>query len=456
MGSGSSRAHRSFSVAPSPEASQGGPTGQSSAGQRPELRPPEDLERSAAGMQAAAAAPRARGAGGGMGGGGGGGLSGYVPEPGGVPVDDLATATTSVAEELGQDHAASVAAQQAARDAGGVGESSWSDDPTAFQAAYDAARAAQRAGGAAVPFMTEDATGGLGSAQGGRAFGVEIEFDIDPSVDRAAAIGAIGRDLHAAGLTSSPYQRGYHARPSESLAGTWRFEADCTVHGEIVSPVMHDDPASWQRLSQVCDIVRRHGGRATARTGGHVHVGVGDFDHTVENHNNLLGLAASHEDVLYRLAQNPGRRAHRGTAWCMPNAVPTQPYRDLIEVRHRNSSHGTALNFQSVAGQRTDHVEFRMWDSSLDPGVIQAQVKLSLGMTQAAFVTRPGAPAAGHEPIGSHRSRNHGLGGRQRLRGDAWHADTASFRHLVDRIYTRDADKAQATALFAVTRWQRG
>jgi hypothetical protein len=455
MGSGSSRAHRSFSVAPSPEASQGGPTPQSSAGQRPELRPPEDLEGTAVGMQAAAAAPRARGAGGGMGGAGGGGLSGYVPEPGDVPAGELATATTSVAEELDQDHAASVAAQQAARDVGGVGESTWSDDPTAFQAAYDAAQAAQRAGGPAVPFMTEDATGGLGSAQGGRAFGVEIEFDIGPGVDRAAAIGAIGRDLHAAGLTSSPYQRGYHSRPSDSLAGVWRFEADSTVHGEIVSPVMHDDPASWQNLAQVCDIVRRHGGRATARTGGHVHVGVGDYDHTVENHNNLLQLTASHEDVLYRLAQNPGRRAHRGTMWCRPNTVPTQPYHDVRAVQSRNTSHDLGLNFQSVGGRQTDHVEFRMWDSSLDPGVIQAQVKLSLGLTQAAFATRPGASAA-HEPIGSHRSRNQGLGSGRRLRGDAWHADTASFRGLVDRIYTRDADKAQATALFAVTRWQRG
>ena len=40
---------------------------------------------------------------------------------------------------------------------------------------------------------------------------------------------------------------------------------------------------------------------------GHVHIGVGDYDHTVENHNNLLGLFRENEDTLYRLAQNPDR-----------------------------------------------------------------------------------------------------------------------------------------------------
>ena len=38
--------------------------------------------------------------------------------------------------------------------------------------------------------------------------------------------------------------------------------------------------------------------RMTIRTGGHVHVGVGDYDHTVENHNNLLGLFKENEDTL--------------------------------------------------------------------------------------------------------------------------------------------------------------
>ncbi len=94
-----------------------------------------------------------------------------------------------------------------------------------------------------------------------------------------------------------------------------------------------------------------------------------------------------------------------------------------------------------------------MWDSSLDPGVIQTQVKLSLGMAQAAFASS-GEPSAA-EPLGTHRSNNTGLGRGGRLRGDAWSRDTRSFRSMLDRIFSRDADKEQATALFAATRWQR-
>ena len=379
----------------------------------------------------------ARGGGAGMGVGSGAGVT--PPEEfEGVPCD--------AAAEIGAAHAASEAAQREAQEREPEFSASWADNPSAFQAAYRAARERRARGEAAVEFMTDDATGGLGARQGGRAFGVEIEFDVAPGIDRHQALAAIGRDLHAAGLTNSPEQRGYHARPSDSAAGLWRFEADSTVAGEIVSPIAYDEPRTWAQLAQVCEIVRRHGGVATQRTGGHVHVGVGDYDHTVGNHNNLLAMFQAHEDVLYRLAQNPTQRQHRGTDWCAPNRVPAAPYFDPHSVRYANQSHRIGVNFQSVSGRTTDHVEFRMWDSSLDPGVIQAQVKLSLGMAHAAFRSR-GERWAQREPIGAHRTRNASLGRGRRLRGDAWQADTASFRQLVDRIFTRDQDRAQATAL---------
>ena len=127
---------------------------------------------------------------------------------------------------------------------------------------------------------------------------------------------------------------------------------------------------------------------------------------------------------------------------------------DTETVHGGNNSHGVGLNFQSVHGRQTDHVEFRMWDSSLDPGVIQAQVKLSLGMAHAAFRSM-GERWGTREPVGTHRQRNAPPPRGRRLRGAAWRADTASFRRLVDRVFSRDEDKAQATALFAVTRWQR-
>jgi hypothetical protein len=359
----------------------------------------------------------------------------------------LAEARAASAQRLGADHEASLAAHTRASAGGG---SRWAEDPSAFQAAYRQAQERRRQGQRVVPFVTENATGGLGARNGGRGFGVELEFDIDPGVNRQGALAAIARDMHAEGLIPHARQSGYH---SSSDYTRWRFETDATVHGEIVSPVLHDEPQSWEQLAKVCEIVRRHGGRASARAGGHVHVGVGDYDHTVEHHNNLLAMFRNHEDVLYRMAQNPERSTHRGTYWCRPNRVPATPYHSPNQVAANHGNHTVGMNFGAVLGRRTDHVEFRMWDSSLDPGVIQTQVKMSLGLTQAAFAST-GEPVA-PEPLGSHRSANASLGRGNRLRGEAWQRDTKRFRSMLDRIFSRDVDKEQATALFAATRWQR-
>ena len=368
----------------------------------------------------------------------------------------MARATDTSAGVLEAEHTASVAAQEqaAAAAAAGVG-SSWADDPTAFQAAYVAARRRRARGEAPVPYMTEDATGGLGARNGGRPFGVEMEFNLDPSVNRAAALQAIANDLHAAGLLRQPRQADYHASSDYSQ---WRFETDPTVAGEIISPVMYDEPQRWAQLAQVCEIVRRHGGQATTgSTGGHVHIGVADYDHTVENHERLLATFHEHEDTMFRLAQNPDRRRHRGIGWCRPNMATAygRRSRDVAGFAASHTSHNIAMNFQATgSGGEGSHVEYRMWDSSLDPGTIQAQVKMSLGMTQAAFASSQ--PPGPRTPLGTHRAANAAAGRGGRLRGEAWQRDTAGFRGLVDRVFHRDADKAQATALFAVTRWQQG
>jgi hypothetical protein len=360
---------------------------------------------------------------------------------------------TDVLADVAAEHIAADAAADLERDQWpDRPEVSYLEDPAAFERDYREARARRARGEDAVPYMTENATGGLGARDGGRSFGVEIEFDLAPGVDRYTALAAIGRDLYEAGLTSSPLQQRYHAGgrvPSESHRGGWKFETDASVDGEIVSPKMYDEPETWQNLARVCEIVRRHGGTATARTGGHVHVGLHDFDHTVERHNRLLSMAAGHQDTLYRLASNPDRRDHRGLGYCRPNQDPGRGYSSVGSVRVLNAGHGVGVNFGSVHGQGTDHVEYRMWDGSLNAGVIQAQVNLSLGMTAAA--ARGGFTPPPAERVGSHLARNPG---RRQLRGEAWRESTANFRQLADTVFRRAANSAQAAALFAATRWQ--
>ena len=374
----------------------------------------------------------------------------------------LGPALEQVNAELAQDHAESVDAQTRARDTWDTSESvSYTEDHTAFQGDYNAARDRAAAGEPPIPYMRENATDGLGSRDGGRAFGIEIEFDVEPGRDRGTVLRNIGAALHREGLTRTATQQPYHSVErrgyTENHQGGWAFESDCTVHGEIVSPIMYDEPQTWNNIEKVMRIVRENGGIATTRTGAHVHVSAHNYDHTVENHNRLLNTFAENEDLIYRLSANPERGQHRGSRWCAPNSVPSTGYRDVRDAQYRNSSHGLGVNMQSVAGRESDHVEFRTFDGSLDPSVMQTQIKLALGITESAFRDTTQAPTGARTPIGSHRAHNRAEhGARRRLTGEAWRQDTAGFRALADRIFRRREDKAQLTALFQQTKWSRG
>src|SRR5262249_27033982 len=113
-------------------------------------------------------------------------------------------------------------------------------------------------------------------------------------------------------------------------------------------------------------------------------------------------------------------------------------------------SRDSAVNPTAFTGGPESYFEFRTFDGSLDLGVIQAQVKIALGLT-AAVPRNAGRPL----PMPGEK-----LGGHFRLQdwsqqSRAEHiSSTRSFRELVDLIFTRALDKAQATALLAATSWQ--
>src|ERR1035437_7822449 len=109
-------------------------------------------------------------------------------------------------------------------------------------------------------YLTHDV---LGSPT--QTFGIEIEFD-------GGDVDAIAAELYDLGLTSSRFQASYHS--PLRVPGKWLVENDLTVTGEIVSPVLTDTPETWRDLQVICATVKKHGGRATKRTGAHVHVGV--------------------------------------------------------------------------------------------------------------------------------------------------------------------------------------
>lgn len=331
--------------------------------------------------------------------------------------------------------------------------SSWSTDEGGmdlFQAAYNAARERKANGEPAVP-LDLDSPG-----IPGRKFGVEIEFNL---TSRTAEVkDRIIRRMIEAGIfePGATWER-YHGISRQRRANgeeVFSVESDCTVDGEFITPILEDTPENWRKIATICQILKEEGAITGAHggndpPGGHIHVSLDDFDHGVPSHDAILNTWGVHGDTLWRLSSHPDR-AHRDPRFCSPSSMHYGPHDSVQEVRRYNSGHHTTINFESTTGEVKDHVEYRAWDETLDPGVMQAQVRLSLAITEAALrdPTPTGAPI---ERIGTHLEQYRG----RRLSGEEWRGATAPVRRLVDHLFANERHKEQIASLFTTTRWQR-
>jgi len=348
----------------------------------------------------------------------------------------------------------------------------YSEDTESFYTTYTAA--AERAAASDtpdIPYQRENALDGMATRGSGQAFGVEIEYDFPNSMsyhERREANSRIGRELYEAGLASDHSQLGYAASRRSGYRDThinpdgssnWSFERDGSVGGgELVTPPMYDEPETWERLETAVAILKRNGAVASKKAGAHVHVGTGFFQGDVAKYTELARLMTQHEDVMLRIASDPNRGTHRNNGYTAPlSAVPAEGFSDVSQAKRWQGSRTKALNLASVAsaGQdpSKDHVEFRVFDASLDAGTLQAQIKTAVSMTNAAARIAQDAPTQRtKEPAGSHAERAKARG-RRRLTKDDVIEDTATFRSLLDTLFTRKADKDQLIALFARNKW---
>ncbi|MBT2226184.1 amidoligase family protein [Nonomuraea sp. NEAU-A123] len=328
-------------------------------------------------------------------------------------------------------------------------EVSYRWNPEAFERDLAEAFARAERGEPVVPYLTEDATGGLAAPGTGFKFGREIEYDLPESLKphQDAINQAIARDLYDAGLTRDPWTHPYHTGHDGGYYegdNGWRLEQDESVAGELVSPPLYDTPRTWESIQLVCEIIKSHGGVATGSTGGHIHVDTSVFDHIPAFYQRLLRLVnRNYFDTFLRLMTNPEQGHHRGLDYCKPNMLDSAGYVTLDELVSSQFERESVINVQSVEGGRTDHTEVRLPDGSLDPGVIQTQIKLALGTVGLALRLGDDQFPLNHDVkdvAGNHTEH------RKRL-------DYSSYLELADHLYHRAADKAQLTALFAITRW---
>lgn len=376
------------------------------------------------------------------------------------------SAPTPVDVEAAQQSAeAAIAADWSRTEEGrGEAEKTWaSDNETsnystnfdAFEKDISAARERIATGEHPIPYMRENVLDGACAEGSKEGFGVELEFVLPRGVNKQELNQAIAADLYAAGLTKYDRQMGYHqgARDiSRTHQGGWRFERDCTVDGEIISPIMQDTPETWDTINKVCNIIKQHGGKASAKTGSHVHVSAPNLTGGAAAH--LVHAVNQHEDVIYRLSSNPEKPQHRRLQWCNPNRAISEQVVDFAAVR-ATTSHSSGLNLAHTSGGDNDHPEFRHWDGTLDPNVIQAQAKLSVAMAFAAKRLDGQPVTRKKEPVGSHHKRLFAIRGRSRraLTSDELRDDSATTRSFIDTLFKRPEDKAQIASLFHITKW---
>lgn len=365
----------------------------------------------------------------------------------------------------------------------------YSQDTAAFMEAFTAAKEARTAanGQTVVPLIRENALDGMAQRGSGQGFGMEIEYEFPATMsysERRDANERIGRALYAASLTYDSRQVGYGASRTRGFrdthtdangVGNWSWERDGSVNGgELVTPVMYDEPETWAKLEQAVQILRDNGAVPSRRAGAHVHVGTAMYTGDPAKYAELARLMVQHEDVMLRLAADPERGTHRNSSYAAPlREVPADGFADISSARTWQGGRTKVLNFNGVnspvtvttrdaRGRETqmqdasylrDHPEFRIFDSTLHAGTMQAQIKLAVAMTHAAARNADlGGTTRTREAAGSHARRVKARGRRQPTEAELLE-ETATFRSLLDTLFRRKQDKDQLVSLFAHTKW---
>ncbi len=169
---------------------------------------------------------------------------------------------------------------------------------------------------------------------------------------------------------------------------------------EMVTPKLTYDQLPV--LQECMRRVKRAGAKVNESCGIHVHVD--GANHNRQSLKNLIGIMFSKEDILFKALQVNEERAKR---WCKKVREPmlreartlsSDETKDLTELEqiwyegdeghgdHYNKTRYHALNLHSMFYRGT--VEFRCFNSTLNPGQAAAYVNLCLAMSAQAIAQR--------------------------------------------------------------------
>lgn len=315
---------------------------------------------------------------------------------------------------------------------------SFADDPSTF-------RDVILGSGRNVPFYSGgDGQPVLTGYAANARFGIEIEFNSDDLTSQTR--NRVIANLNAAGLIRAAHASGYHSAASSGHT-RWVLENDGSVHlgGELVTPVLGDDAASWAQLATACSAIAVEGVH-THWAGSHTNISADDY--TPETAWRLAVLFRQHEDDLFRMGRTRGSR--RSNGYRAPVEDPGPRWLESHQGRSYRYVHGSAVNLTHMQGANP-RIEFRFPDASHDAGVIQAQVRLCAALTNYVR-TNDVDPTAPARPYGT----SYAEGWTRSLMNSSTTPDefarrTEPVRRLIDTLFDTDQARLQTAIL-----WGRG
>lgn len=290
-------------------------------------------------------------------------------------------------------------------------------------------------------------------------FGIELEF-VGGNAD------AIAQELYSLGICAFNHRVGYH---SESVPGKWKLERDGTVSdgasgGELVSPILKDTPETWSTIEKICEVAKRHGATIDQRCGGHIHFGITPLDTARQRWRRFFRSVGSFEDIIYRLSGgNLGQIRSNYSRYATPfseQARRTARSRfslndrndiDQLAQRASNQSRYYGVNLTNIYREnRPNTVEFRYFNGSLDPGQIQANVKIANGFLTAAEKARTKSTET--SPSTESMKKRGNLLQEHFIDGDS-RTNHTGIKRFLDIMFTRKTDKDTVLSVYAKNRW---
>ncbi|NCF00589.1 amidoligase family protein [Emergencia sp. 1XD21-10] len=286
-------------------------------------------------------------------------------------------------------------------------------------------------------------------------FGIELEFVQGDS-------DAIAEELYEMGICGNSLMSGYHGR---RVPGKWALERDGSVTsgnrgGELISPILTDTPETWRTIEKVCEVAKRHGAQVNFQTGGHVHIGASEaLDGKKQRWRRFFKMGAGFEQVYKRISGGE-QGSFRGGFYAassidlnrigitmrLPGESDTRDFFSRISNRLGNKYR--MINFTPLGSKKT--VEFRGFNGTLTPGIIQANVKFAAGMVNSAERSR----LRSTESLVSTEADKKRANIINAYEENNQQSNEAIMRAL-DAVFSRKEDKQHLLSVIAKNSWDR-